>query len=79
MVREVKVLGPGCTKCKNLEKVVSEVIESLGLSIEVGHVTDMEEILAYGVMSVPALVIDDAVVSTGRILSKTEITKLLKG
>lgn len=74
----IKVLGSGCKKCKQLEENVIETLKQLGMNKTVGHVTDMAEIASYGVMSTPALVIDEKVVSYGKVLSCEEITELLK-
>ncbi len=73
----IKVLGSGCAKCQTLEKNVIIAINNLNLKDEVTHVTDMQSIVSYGVMSTPALVIDEKVVSTGKVLSPKEIEKLL--
>lgn len=74
----IKVLGSGCTKCNELERAVASAMEELGLEPVVGHVSDPARIAAYGVMSTPALVVDEQVVSSGRILKKDEIKALLQ-
>jgi small redox-active disulfide protein 2 len=76
---EIKVLGPGCANCSKLEKVVTEVAKELGLTDPVIKVSDIKEILAFGVMSTPALVIDGKVKFSGRVPSKDEIKKYLQG
>ena len=68
----VKVLGSGCDKCNALEKNVKEALSELGMTDEIG------QIAAMGVMSTPALVIDNKVVSMGKVLSKDEVIKALK-
>lgn len=73
-----KVLGSGCKKCLELEKNTIEALDELGLKDGVQHVYDFKEIAKYGVMSTPALVIDDKVVSYGKVINKEEISKLLK-
>lgn len=73
----VKVLGSGCAKCNALEKSVVEALAELGMDIRVGHVREYADIAAYGVMSTPALVIDEKVVSYGKVLSKDEAKALL--
>jgi len=73
---EIKVLGPGCANCTKLEKLVDEAIKELGLSDQVIKVSDMKEIMSFGVMSLPALVIDGKVKFSGRVPSKVEIKKL---
>ena len=74
----VKVLGSGCDKCNALEKNVKEALSELGMTDEVDHVTDFGQIVAMGVMSTPALVIDNKVVSMGKVLGKDEVIKALK-
>ena len=74
----VKVLGSGCDKCNALEKNVKEALSELGMTDEIDHVTDFGQIAAMGVMSTPALVIDNKVVSMGKVLSKDEVIKALK-
>ena len=74
----VKVLGSGCDKCNALEKNVKEALSELGMTDEIDHVADFGQIAAMGVMSTPALVIDNKVVSMGKVLSKDEVIKALK-
>ncbi|MDN5352461.1 MAG: hypothetical protein PWQ12_1381 [Clostridiales bacterium] len=73
----VKILGSGCANCKKLEANAKEAIQSLGLDASVEKVEDFKEIMAYGVMATPALVVDEVVKSSGRVLSAKEIEKLL--
>lgn len=73
----VKVLGPGCKNCVALEKATREAIDRLGVDATVEKVTDYATIAGYGVMATPALVIDERVVSSGRVLSPTGIAELL--
>ena len=74
----IKVLGGGCDKCNALEKNVKEALSELGMTDEIDHVADFGQIAAMGVMSTPALVIDNKVVSMGKVLSKDEVIKALK-
>lgn len=74
---EIKILGPGCPKCKTLDKITREVVEQNGIEASVTKVEDIMEIMTYGVMLTPALVVDGKVVIKGRIPSKDEITKIL--
>lgn len=74
----VKVLGSGCAKCKALEAAAHEALAELGMDTTVHHVTDFSQIAAYGVMTTPALVVDGAVVSYGKVLSTEEVKALLK-
>jgi small redox-active disulfide protein 2 len=73
----IKVLGPGCKNCQNLEKNVKEALDSSGKEAEIVKVTDMIEIQKYGVMRTPGLVIDDKVVVSGRVPKAKEIKELL--
>lgn len=75
---EIKVLGTGCTKCKNLEKLTQEAVEMAGITASITKVEDIMEIMKYGIMATPALVIDGKVVVKGRVPSKDEIVSLLK-
>ncbi len=74
----VKVLGSGCKKCNDLENAAKSALASLGQPQEVEHVTDFTKIAEFGVMTTPALVIGDEVVSTGKVLKPDEIVGLLK-
>jgi small redox-active disulfide protein 2 len=74
---EIKVLGPGCTKCKNLEKVVRETVEQNNIDAQISKVEDIMEIMTYGVMTTPALVVDGRVVIKGYIPSKNEVLRVL--
>jgi small redox-active disulfide protein 2 len=73
----VKILGPGCKNCANLERVTREAIDLLGVEATVEKVTDYPTIAAYGVMSTPALVVDERVVSSGRVPTVSEVRDLL--
>jgi small redox-active disulfide protein 2 len=74
---EIKVLGSGCANCKTLEARAVEALGALGLSMPIEKVTDYGEIASYGVMSTPALVIDEEVVIAGRVPSVGELRTLL--
>ncbi|HOO82919.1 MAG TPA: thioredoxin family protein [Prolixibacteraceae bacterium] len=74
---EIKVLGPGCPKCKTLEKATLEAVAETGVKATVTKVDDIVEIMNYGVMTTPALVINNKVVVKGRVPSKDEIKKLI--
>ncbi len=73
----IKVLGSGCKSCHALLDASKEAVKNMGLSIEVEYVTDMEKIMEYGVMSMPALVVNENVVSMGKVLKAAEVEKLL--
>ena len=74
---EIKVLGPGCPKCQALEKNVKAAVAELGLDVEVGHITDINKIMEYGVFMTPGLVVDGKVKLAGKLATKEEIKKLL--
>ena len=63
----VKILGSGCANCQRLTQLTAQALDELGIQAEVEKVTDYTEIAAYGVMSTPALVVDEQVVMAGRI------------
>jgi small redox-active disulfide protein 2 len=75
---EIKVLGTGCPKCKRLEQLAHEAIEEAGVEAEIVHVTDMDAILRYPIVSTPGLVIDEEVKSAGRLPRKEEIIAWLR-
>ncbi len=74
---EIKILGTGCPKCKHLEKITRDVVTEEGLDARVDKVEDMMEIMSYGIVSTPGLVVDGKVKVSGRLPSKNEIKKLL--
>lgn len=73
---EIKVLGTGCPKCKKLEKTTQEAVEEAGIEANISKVEDINDIMQYGVMVTPALVIDGKVVVSGKVPKKEEIIKL---
>lgn len=75
---EIKVLGKGCKNCLLLEKHVHEALNILDVKASVEHVTDIDQIVEYGVMSTPALVVNGNVLSTGKILAPKKLVELLK-
>ncbi|HAM99244.1 MAG TPA: thioredoxin family protein [Marinilabiliales bacterium] len=75
--KSIKVLGTGCPKCKALEKTTLEAVKELNMDATVTKVEDIMDIMKYGVMSTPALVIDEKVVMYGRVPSTAEIKDLL--
>ena len=75
---KIEILGTGCTKCKALEEAVKKAVAQIGGFHEVKKVEDIVEIMNYGVMSTPALVVDGVVKSSGKLLSIDEIINLLK-
>jgi small redox-active disulfide protein 2 len=73
----IKILGSGCKYCKALTENTEEALKITGKEAEIIKVTDFKDIMTYGVMSTPALVIDEKVVSYGKVLKSKEIVKLL--
>ena len=74
----IKVLGAGCQTCHAQYEYARAAVASLGLDAEVAYVTDMAEVMTYGVMSLPALVVNDKVVSMGNLLKAAEVVTLLQ-
>lgn len=74
----IKVLGSGCKNCHDLFEASKAAVKNMGLTIEVEYVTDMEKIMEYGVMSMPALVVNEKVVSMGKVLKAADVEKLLR-
>lgn len=73
----IKVLGGGCKSCEALLAATKEAVAKKGVEAEVEYITDMEKIMGYGVMSMPALMIDEKVVSVGKVLKAKDVEKLL--
>ena len=73
----IKVLGGGYANCKKLAKYAQEAVEKSGADAKIEKVTDMKEIMKYGVMSTPALVIDEKVVVSGKVLNKSKLKEIL--
>lgn len=73
----IKVLGSGCKNCHTLLENTKEAVKTAGICAEVAYVTDMQEIMAYGVMSILALVVNEKVVSMGKVLRASEVAQLL--
>jgi len=74
----IKVLGTGCPNCKRLEKNVYEALKDLNIEAEVEKVTEVKDIMAYGVMSTPALVVDGKVVLSGQVPMVSKLVEILK-
>lgn len=75
---KIQILGTGCPKCKQLTQHAEEAVKALGLDAEVVKVTQINDIMKFGVMMTPALAVDGAVKSVGKVLSTEEIKKLLQ-
>lgn len=73
----IKVLGSGCKNCHTLLVNTQTAVNNLGLSVEVEYITDMEKIMLYGVMHMPALVVNGQVVSMGRVLKSADVEQIL--
>jgi small redox-active disulfide protein 2 len=76
---KLQVLGTGCPKCRALEANVRAAVTGLGIEAEVEKVTDIESIMAMGVMMTPALAVDGTVKSVGRVLTKDQIISFIQG
>ncbi len=73
----IKILGPGCKNCQNLQKNAEAAVSELGISADFEKVTDFKDIVALGVMKTPGLVVDGKVKASGRVPSKDEIKEML--
>ena len=73
----IKVLGSGCANCKRVEQIVHKVVQEMTLEAEVIKVTEYPEIMKYNIMSTPGLVVNEKIVSTGRIPTSAEVTTWL--
>lgn len=76
-VKSIKVLGSGCQKCHKQFENVKDAIRRLNIDVDVEYITDMEEIMLYGIMTMPAIVINEKIVSAGRVLRANEIEDIL--
>ncbi len=75
---EIKVLGPGCPNCKNLEKLVKQTVADLQIDAVVTKEEDIVKIMGYGIMRTPGLVIDDKVVMSGRLPTAQELREIIQ-
>lgn len=73
----IKILGIGCPNCKKLEANAAQALKELKIEAQVEKITDMEKIMSYGIMSLPAIAIDEKVISYGKVPTAEEIKKLL--
>jgi len=74
----IKILGSGCKNCVTLKENTGVALKEVGVEAEIVKVTDFKDIVAYGVMATPALVVDEKVVSFGKVLKPKEIVKILE-
>lgn len=73
----IKVLGAGCASCHKMYENAKEAVKNTGLNIEIEYITDMQKVMEYGVISLPAIVVNDKVISMGKVLKTVEIEKLI--
>lgn len=76
-ISSIKILGAGCKSCHDQYENAKTAVKAMGLSVEVEYITDMEKVMAYGVMSMPAIVVNEQVVSMGKVLKAADVEKLL--
>ena len=76
-ISSIKILGAGCKSCHDQYENAKTAVKAMGLSVEVEYITDMENVMAYGVMSMPAIVVNEQVVSMGKVLKAADVEKLL--
>lgn len=74
----IKILGGGCSSCKKLYENTKKAVAETGIKADVEYITDMQKIMEYGVMKMPALVVNEQVVAMGKVLKPAEIVKLLE-
>jgi len=74
---KIKVLGPGCARCHQLEQTTREVVKELGINAEIEDVKDVKKIMEYPILTTPGLVIDEKLVCSGRVPSKSEVTNFI--
>ena len=73
----IKVLGPGCARCQQLEKATRDVVKELGIDVTIEDVKDMQKIVSYQILSTPALVINEQVMFSGKVPNKAELTQYI--
>lgn len=74
----IKVLGAGCKSCHEQYENAKAAVKAMGLNVEVEYITDMEKVMGYGVMSMPAIVVNEQVVSMGKVLKTADVEKLFR-
>ena len=74
---KIKILGPGCARCHQLEQTAREVVKELGIDAEIEDVKDVKKIMEYPILTTPGLVIDEKLVCSGRVPSKSEVTNFI--
>jgi len=73
----IKILGPGCARCQQLEKTTKEVVKELGIDAEIEEVKDINKIMEYPILTTPGLVINGELVCAGRVPNKAELTQFI--
>jgi small redox-active disulfide protein 2 len=76
-ITSIKVLGAGCASCHKQYENAKEAVKELGIAVEVEYVTDMTKVMEYGVISMPAIVVNEKAVSAGKVLSVSDVKKVL--
>lgn len=76
-IKEIKVLGPGCAKCKSTYAIVEKVVKESGMEVQLTKVDDIEEIMRYNLMTTPAIVVDGKVVMKGKVPTEAEVKQIL--
>ncbi len=71
---KIKILGPGCARCDQLEKTTKEVVKELGIDVSLEHVKDVKKIMEYPILHTPGLVLNEELVCSGRVPTKAEVT-----
>ena len=74
---KIKVLGPGCARCRQLEETAKAVVKELGIDAEVEEIKDIKKIVEYPILTTPGLVIDERLVCSGRVPSKAELVTFI--
>ncbi len=74
---KIKVLGPGCARCQQLEKTTREVVHELAIDADIEDIKDMKKIMEYPILTTPGLVIDEELVCSGRVPTKAEVTSYI--
>jgi len=73
----IKILGPGCVRCDQLEKITKEVVKELGIDVSLEHIRDVKKIMEYPILHTPGLVLNEELVCSGRVPTKAEVTSFI--
>ena len=74
---KIKILGPGCAKCDQVERMTKEVVKELGIDTSLEHVRDIKKIMEYPILHTPGLVLNEELVCFGRVPTKAEVTQFI--